>query len=79
MQPLAVKESPLDVLPPRTSRLGSPLVLSRVHWVRPELVVEVTHLTWTADNVLRQIVYQGLREDKPAGEMRRPVPHAPGG
>jgi ATP-dependent DNA ligase len=27
--------------PPRTNRFGSPLVLSRVHWVRPELVVEV--------------------------------------
>jgi hypothetical protein len=25
---------------PRDSRLGSPLVLSRVHWVRPEIVVE---------------------------------------
>ena len=32
---------PLDVPPPRTSRFGSPLVLSRVHWVRPELVAEV--------------------------------------
>jgi DNA ligase D-like protein (predicted ligase) len=24
-------------------------LLSRVHWVRPELVAEVTYLTWTAD------------------------------
>src|SRR5436190_1988529 len=39
---------PLDVSPPRKSRFGSPLVLSRVHWVRPELVVEVPYLTWTA-------------------------------
>jgi bifunctional non-homologous end joining protein LigD len=31
----------LDVLPPRDNRFGSPLVLSRVHWVRPELVAEV--------------------------------------
>jgi len=23
------------------------LELSRVHWVRPEVVVEVTYLTWT--------------------------------
>ena len=26
---------------------GSPLKLSRVHWVRPEVVVEVAYLTWT--------------------------------
>jgi ATP-dependent DNA ligase len=38
LPPLAVSEMPLDVPPPRTSRFGSPLVLSRVHWVRPELV-----------------------------------------
>jgi ATP-dependent DNA ligase len=46
-----------------------------VHWVRPELVAEVKYLTWTEDNLLRQIVYEGLREDKPAAEVRRPVPH----
>jgi bifunctional non-homologous end joining protein LigD len=66
----------LDVPPPRASRFGSPLVLSRVHWVRPELVAEVKYLTWTEDNLLRQVVYEGLREDKPAAEVRRPVPHA---
>jgi ATP dependent DNA ligase C terminal region len=47
--------------------------LSRVHWVRPELVAEVKYLTWTGDNLLRQVVYEGLREDKPAAEVRRPV------
>jgi bifunctional non-homologous end joining protein LigD len=66
---------PLDVPPPRTSRFGSPLVLSRVHWVRPELVAEVKFLTRTDDNLLRQVVYEGLREDKPAGQERRPVPY----
>ena len=66
---------PLDVPPPRTSRFGSPLVLSRVHWVRPELVVEVKYLSWTDDNLLRQVIYQGLREDKPPTEVCRPVPH----
>jgi hypothetical protein len=38
-------------------------VLSRVYWVRPELVAEVKHLTWTDDNLLRQVVYEGLREE----------------
>ena len=40
-----------------------PLVLSRVHWVRPELVAEVKYLSWTDDNLLRQVVYEGLREE----------------
>ena len=74
LQPLATAEMPLEVPPPRTSRFGSPLVLSHVHWVRPELVAEVKFLTWTDDNLLRQVVYEGLREDKPAAEVRRPVP-----
>jgi ATP-dependent DNA ligase len=52
LQPLAVSEMPLDVPPPRTSRFGSPLVHSRVHWVRPELVAEAKYLAWTDDNVL---------------------------
>ena len=76
LQPLATDTMPLEVPPPRTSRFGSPLVLSRVHWVRPELDAEVKFLTWTDDNLLRQVVYEGLREDKPTSEVRRPVPHA---
>jgi ATP-dependent DNA ligase len=72
VQPLATDRMPLHVPPPRGSRFGSPLVLSRVHWVRPELVAEVKFLTWTDDNLLRQVVYEGLREDKPAAEVSRP-------
>jgi bifunctional non-homologous end joining protein LigD len=75
LQPLAIDKMPLEVPPPRTSRFGSPLVLSRVHWVRPELVAEVKYLTWTDDNLLRQVVYEGVREDKPAAEVRREAPY----
>ena len=71
LDPLARKTSPLSVPPPRSTRFGSPLVLSRVHWVEPKLVVEITYLTWTADNLLRHTVYVGLREDKPAEQVRR--------
>jgi DNA ligase D-like protein (predicted ligase) len=75
LQPLATSQMPLDAPPPRSTRFGSPLVLSRVHWVRPELVAEVKFLAWTDDNLLRQVVYEGLREDKPAREVRREMPH----
>jgi bifunctional non-homologous end joining protein LigD len=44
-----------------------------VHWVEPKLVAEITYLTWTADNLLRHTVYVGLREDKPAEQVRREV------
>jgi ATP-dependent DNA ligase len=71
LQPLATSEMPLDQAPPRTNRFGSPLVLGRVHWVRPELVLEVKYLTWTDDNLLRQVVYQGAREDKDPSEVRQ--------
>ena len=53
--------SPIDRRPAR----------SRAHWVRPELIAEVTYLTWTAEGLLRHVVYEGLREDKPARDVRR--------
>jgi ATP-dependent DNA ligase len=71
LHPLVTSQIPLDVPLPRASRFGSPLVLSRVHWVRPELVVEVKYLNWTDDNLLRQLIYQGLREDKGPAQVRR--------
>ncbi len=43
-------------------------------WVRPELVAQVNFATWTADNLVRQASFKGLREDKPAGEVRREEP-----
>jgi ATP-dependent DNA ligase len=36
--------------------------MSRVHWVRPEVVAEVTYLTWTEDNPLRAVSGRAQRE-----------------
>ncbi len=66
---------PLALPPPRGARFGSPLVLSRVHWVRPEMVVEVSYVEWTPDGLLRHVVYLGEREDKLAAAVRRRPPH----
>jgi DNA ligase D-like protein (predicted ligase) len=71
LEPLSRAKSPLSIPPPRKTRFGSPLVLSRVHWVEPKLVAEITYLTWTADGLLRHTVYVGLREDKKADQVRR--------
>jgi hypothetical protein len=37
-------------------------------------MVEVTYLTWTEDNLLRQVSYQDQREDKPARQVVRATP-----
>ena len=79
LAPLQVARMPLAEPPPRDSRFSSPLELSKVHWVRPEIVVEVTYLTWTEDNLLRQVSYQGQREDKPPSQVVRTIPHPGGG
>ena len=74
LEPLATTEMPLHVRPPKGARFGS-LVPPRVHWVRPEMVAEVTYLTWTDDNLLRHVVFDGVREDKPARDVIRPIPY----
>jgi ATP dependent DNA ligase C terminal region len=79
LEPLSRRSSPLSVPPPRSTRFGSPLVLSRVDWVEPKLVAEITYLTWTADGLLRHTVYVGLREDKPADQVRREATRLIGG
>jgi DNA ligase D-like protein (predicted ligase) len=71
LEPLATSQMPLSSPPPRRSRFGGPLALSKVHWVRPELVAEITYLGWTDEPPLRHTVFVGLREDKPAREVRR--------
>jgi len=45
-----------------------------VHWVEPKLVCEVRFATWTADNLVRQAAFLGLREDKLPAEVTREGP-----
>jgi bifunctional non-homologous end joining protein LigD len=50
---------------------------SDVVWVEPKLVCEVEFTEWTHDGRLRAPSYKGLRDDKPASDVRReedPVP-----
>jgi bifunctional non-homologous end joining protein LigD len=41
LRPLAIKTMLLAKVPPRKQRFGGPPALSKVHWVRPELVAEI--------------------------------------
>ena len=51
------------VTPPRKSRFGAPLALSRVHWTKPELVAGVTYVTWT-DRVLGAVIPEKRHTDQ---------------
>jgi bifunctional non-homologous end joining protein LigD len=48
------------------------------HWVKPELVAEVSYGEMTRDGKVRHSVFHGLRTDKPADSIvNEPVLHAP--
>jgi bifunctional non-homologous end joining protein LigD len=63
----------LESIPSKVSPfVDIPAGLTRgVHWVRPQLVAQVTFANWTADNLVRQAAFKGLREDKPAKSVQR--------
>jgi len=48
-------------------------VTKGVRWVRPEMVVQVRFSAWTADDLIRQSAFLGVREDKSATEVVREV------
>jgi bifunctional non-homologous end joining protein LigD len=71
LEPLRRDESPFPVAPKMPKvRKGD------VVWVEPELVCEVEFAEWTHDGHLRAPSFQGLRDDKPAADVRRERPAA---
>ena len=59
---LARKTSPFDAVPDERAR--------DAYWVKPDLVAEIGFTEFTPDGVLRHPSFIGLRDDKPAREVR---------
>ncbi|MBS0638828.1 MAG: DNA ligase D [Proteobacteria bacterium] len=64
-----------DGTPPALLLAGEDIGRS-IHWVRPELVAEVAYAGWSGAGRLRQASFLGLREDKAARDVVRPVANA---
>lgn len=58
--------------PPFTIAKGLPRL--RAHWVRPEVVVQVAFIEWTAHGKLRHSRLLGVRTDKSPREVVREMP-----
>jgi bifunctional non-homologous end joining protein LigD len=49
----------------------TPAMMRKMHWVNPVFVCQVKFAEWTQDAKLRQPVFLGLRDDKPAKKVKR--------
>jgi bifunctional non-homologous end joining protein LigD len=68
LNPLEVDEPPFDRIPHAEARRRD------VRWVAPKTVIESHFRGWTADGLVRQAAFKGVREDKPPQDVVREMP-----
>jgi bifunctional non-homologous end joining protein LigD len=75
LKPLQVQHCPFVDLPTEgSSRWGGGVSaedMKEIIWTRPEMVVQIQFVEWTAENRLRLSKFVGLRPDKAARDVRR--------
>jgi bifunctional non-homologous end joining protein LigD len=60
LQKIEIEESPFDEkVRPNAA----------VHWVKPKILCEVSFSEWTSDGRMRQPIFKGIRNDKPAKDV----------
>jgi bifunctional non-homologous end joining protein LigD len=68
LHPLEIDEPPFDQIPRAEARRRD------VRWIEPKMVIEAHFRGWTADGLVRQAAFKGVREDKPPREVFREMP-----
>jgi bifunctional non-homologous end joining protein LigD len=67
LDPIAAPSPPAEMV-----YSGDPIDRS-IHWVEPVLIAEIKYAAWSGSGRVRHSVYLGMREDKTADQVVRPV------
>ncbi|WP_413577543.1 DNA ligase D [Bdellovibrio sp. HCB290] len=62
LKPLEMTKSPFDLKSPKGKE---------IHWLKPTFSAEITFANWTHEEILRVPVFHGLRQDKPAKQIKK--------
>jgi bifunctional non-homologous end joining protein LigD len=74
LRELRIQQCPFGDIPSGKSRWGGGVTadqMNEMRWVRPQVVVQIRFVEWTAEGRLRHAAFMGMRDDKAAMDVRR--------